>query len=212
MHAHIHSGPEGSPTDDVFFHEVINPVDRTVIPCPWDAVFLDCVPVSGSTHDELDVGDGYGFPDFQSLVDSAVADGLFLDMHTEKFLKGEIRAQLMLVQHGIYDLFAPTSRSKLKADSTVPIKFKLTDADGIHFRITDTHAAELLSPTCRVMFSASGAQNVGPTCVRYEAATHQFSYIWKVGKTTGPETITVTVGYPSTSFTTTRSKSITIAK
>ena len=96
--SHVHSGAEGTPTDDIFFHEVIQEEDRTVIPCPWpDSVFENCVPTSGSLHDVLDVSDGYGCTDFQCLIDTAVPNGFFIDMHTETSPGGEIRGQLVLV-------------------------------------------------------------------------------------------------------------------
>jgi hypothetical protein len=207
--SHVHSGAEGTPTDDIFFHEVIQEEDRTVVPCPWlDAVFENCVPTSGSLHDVLDVSDGHGCTDFQCVVDTAVPNGFYIDMHTEKYPGGEIRGQLVLVEPKI--VFSEDHKSKLKKGHKAHITFALTDANGVP--ISDAEAAGLLAPTCRVNFSASGAQEVAPTCVEYDAGKHQFTYDWKLGKQTGEETITVTVSYPSTSKTTTNSQSMKIKK
>jgi hypothetical protein len=101
--AHLHSGPEGQPTDGIFFHEVLGLFDdsptRTVA-CPWDTgSFTNCVPSTGFVEDvlQLDATDGYGFADFASLVAAFFQDGVFIDMHTELFPDGEIRTQLLPV-------------------------------------------------------------------------------------------------------------------
>jgi hypothetical protein len=61
-------------------------------------VFADCVPPSGSSHDILDISGGYGgCTDFQCIVDTAVPNGFFIDMHTELYPAGEIRGQLVVV-------------------------------------------------------------------------------------------------------------------
>jgi hypothetical protein len=76
-------------------------------------------------------------------------------------------------------------------------------------RIADAEAAGLLSPTCSVNFSASGAQAVVPTCMKYDALNDQFVYNWKLGKAPGQQTITITV---SSGGVTSKSGSITIVK
>jgi hypothetical protein len=98
--AHLHNGDEGQVTDFSFEHQVLGDVDdpgRSVI-CPWDTnTFPTCVPVAGSSHDvlQLDASDGWGFPDFNSLVAGFLTDGIYIDMHTELYPAGEIRGQLM---------------------------------------------------------------------------------------------------------------------
>ena len=98
---HIHSGPPGSATDDLFFHEVadFDNIARTVVPCPWgDATFANCLPTTGTSHDELDVTAGYSdCPTWQCIVDMAIPNGFFLDMHTQLYPSGEIRGQLTFV-------------------------------------------------------------------------------------------------------------------
>ena len=102
--SHLHDAPEGesrlTPPNDQFFHEVLADSART-IPCNWaDAVFTDCVPATGTSHDVLQLtgpGDGYGFPDFASLVHAFVTSGVYVDLHTEIYPSGEIRGQLRFV-------------------------------------------------------------------------------------------------------------------
>ena len=102
--SHLHDAPEGesrmTPPNDQFFHEVLADSART-IPCNWaGAVFTDCVPATGTSHDVLQLtgpSDGYGFPDFASLVHAFVANGVYIDMHTELYPSGEIRGQLRTV-------------------------------------------------------------------------------------------------------------------
>jgi hypothetical protein len=46
--------------------------------------------------------------------------------------------------------------------------------------------------------------------MKYDRSTHQFIYNWRVGKTTGAETVSAQVSYPSTTTKTTKSHGITI--
>ena len=99
--SHIHSGDPGTPTDDKFFHEVLSPAARTV-PCGWDsATFAECVPTTGSSHDVLSMSDYIpdpgACPDMQCIVDTAVPNGFFIDMHDQLYPGGEIRGQLTVV-------------------------------------------------------------------------------------------------------------------
>jgi hypothetical protein len=105
---------------------------------------------------------------------------------------------------------SPAPTSKWKMGQTVPIKIQLTGADGRP--LSDAEANALVATSgCRLLFSAAGAQNLGATCMRYDAAAKQFIYNWKLGmKGTGAVTLTVTITYPGTTLTTTRSESITI--
>jgi hypothetical protein len=84
------------------------------------------------------------------------------------------------------------------------------DVNGV--RISDTEAAALVSASsCRVTFSAAGAQSKTAQCMKYDAPNHQFLYQWALAKKpNGTATITVTVGYPGTTTTTTKSATITI--
>jgi hypothetical protein len=114
------------------------------------------------------------------------------------------------VQNQILGFFSPAPRSKWKAGKTVPVKIALSDVNGV--RIPDPQAAALVSgTTCRVRFSAVGAQPKTPQCMKYDASSHQFVYNWALARNpTGPATITITISYPDTTVTTTKSTAITI--
>jgi Tol biopolymer transport system component len=112
-----------------------------------------------------------------------------------------------LVEYRILGFFSPASPSKWKTGRTVPIKIALADANGV--RIRDAEAKGLLSPSCRVVFGASGVQSTS-ACMRYDTTDNQFVFNWKVGPEAGPETITVTVSYPGTDQTTVLSGSTVI--
>jgi hypothetical protein len=114
------------------------------------------------------------------------------------------------VQYRIVGFFSPLPASKWKSGQSVPIKVALADADGT--RISDVAAAGLLAAPCAVKFSATGVQPQNSTCMKYDPATHQFSYSWKLGKALGAGTIKVTISYPATTTTTTKTESITITK
>ena len=105
---------------------------------------------------------------------------------------------------------SPAPNSKWKTGQTVPIKIQLTGANGQ--LLSDAEANALVTPSgCRLQFSATGAQDLGASCMKYDAASKQFQYNWKLGtKGTGSETLVVTISYPGTTQTTTRSESITI--
>jgi hypothetical protein len=105
---------------------------------------------------------------------------------------------------------SPAPTSKWKAGQTVPIKIQLTGADGQ--LLSDAEANALVAaPGCRLLFSATGAQSLGASCLRYDAGSKQFQYNWKLStKGTGSETLLVTISYPGTTQTTTRSTPITI--
>jgi hypothetical protein len=114
-----------------------------------------------------------------------------------------------LVEYRILGFFSPSANAKWKRGQTVPIKIALSDINGV--RIPDAEAQGLLAPTCRVMFVATGAQ-IASTCMKYDAANHQFAFSWKLGQPTGPVTISVVVGYAGTSVTTVLSAPITITR
>jgi len=114
------------------------------------------------------------------------------------------------VEDKVLGFFSPVPGSRWKAGTTVPVKIALADMNGV--RISDADAAALSSPTCRVMFSASGAQTVNATCMRYDPTTHQFLFNWKLGRATGSETIKITISYPGTTTTTTKTEAVTLTK
>lgn len=106
---------------------------------------------------------------------------------------------------------SPAPGSTWKLGTTVPVRFALTIAIGL--RISDAAATALIANPCRVMFSATGPVTVGPTCVKYDSKNDLFVYDWKIpGKTTGTETLTITVTYPNTPTTTILREPIGIAK
>lgn len=106
--SHLHDAPEGvsrfTPPNDLFLHEIFYD-DTSVplseqVPCggalsPVD--LTDCAPPTGTAHNvlQLSAGDGYGFPDFASLTDAFLRDGVYIDIHTELYPEGEIRGQLV---------------------------------------------------------------------------------------------------------------------
>ena len=114
-----------------------------------------------------------------------------------------------LVQYRILGFFSPSSSSKWKRGQPVPIKVALGDVNGV--RIPDAEAQGLLTPACRVLFMATGAQAAN-VCMKYDTANHQFTYSWKLGQATGPVTISVQIGYADTSVKTVLSALITITK
>jgi hypothetical protein len=110
--AHLHDAPAGqsrfTPPNDNFFHELLT--DSTVsseVPCgyPNGGFMTECAPTTGFAHDvlQLSANDGYavsavppatGFPNFAALTAAFVADGVYIDMHTQLYPEGEIRGQL----------------------------------------------------------------------------------------------------------------------
>jgi hypothetical protein len=112
-----------------------------------------------------------------------------------------------LVGYKLLGFYSPVPNSKWKQGQTVPVKFALADANGV--RISDAEAQGLLSPTCRVMFSATGAQTAS-ACTKYDTTNHQFIYNWKLGQQTGNVTIGITVSYPGTTSTTVLSQPIAV--
>ena len=105
---------------------------------------------------------------------------------------------------------SPAPTSKWNAGQTVPIKIQLTGANGQLLGDAEANAL-VAAPGCRLSFSATGAQSLGASCMRYDAGSKQFQYNWKLStRGTGSETLLVTISYPGTTQTTTRSQSITI--
>ncbi len=54
--------------------------------------------MTGTAHNvlQLSAGDGYGFPDFASLTDAFLRDGVYIDLHTQLYPEGEVRGQLLV--------------------------------------------------------------------------------------------------------------------
>jgi hypothetical protein len=93
--SHLHNGPAGSPTDLIFEHEVIS-IDTPLrtIPCTFSvAGYQMCAPATASLHDVFDPFAQDGIL-FAPILNLALADGLFIDVHTELYPGGEIRGQL----------------------------------------------------------------------------------------------------------------------
>jgi hypothetical protein len=111
--AHLHDAPAGVSrlvTDpfDIFFDEVFyndNPL-RTIDCSSW-GVFDLCVPASGTLHFVQALSDVIDFSpscdptgevcSVATLVNMALTDDIYLDMHTQIFPSGEIRGQLLVV-------------------------------------------------------------------------------------------------------------------
>ena len=95
--AHLHNGAAGQVTNLIFEHEILG-LDPRTEPCgSWNgSLFTNCAPATGSTHDvlQLSATDGYGFPNFNSLVTEFLQGNIYLDIHTQLYPKGEIRGQL----------------------------------------------------------------------------------------------------------------------
>jgi CHRD domain/PEP-CTERM motif len=106
--SHLHDAPEGvsrfDPPNDMFFHEIF--YDDTSVPLA-DQVpcgsglspvgLTNCAPPTGNAYNvlQLSADDGYGFPDFASLTNAFLRDGVYLDIHTQLYPAGEIRGQLL---------------------------------------------------------------------------------------------------------------------
>jgi len=114
-----------------------------------------------------------------------------------------------VVQYRILGFFSPSANAKWKRGQTVPIKIALADADGV--RIPDAEALALLAPTCRVTFTATGAQSTS-ACMKYDPLNHQFTLTWRLGQALGAVTLSVRVSYAGTATTTVLSAPVTITK
>ena len=113
------------------------------------------------------------------------------------------------VGYEILGLFGPGASATRKAGTGLPVRAALASSTGV--RINDAGAAALVA-SCRVKASISGAQSLGPVCMKYDATLDEFVLNWKLGPGTGPATINVSVGYPGTTLVTTRSWSIQIVR
>jgi hypothetical protein len=114
-----------------------------------------------------------------------------------------------LVGYEILGLFGPGASATRKAGTGLPVKAALATSTGV--RIDDLVAAALVA-NCQVKVSISGAQSLGPVCMKYDAKLDEFIHSWKLGPGTGPATIDVSVTYPGTTLVATRSWSIQIVR
>jgi hypothetical protein len=94
-------------------------------------------------------------------------------------------------------LLGPVDGSTAEAGSTVPIRFKLTDAAGRP--IPDLLAIALTLPgsACRVTVEAVGAQPLARRCVTYDLVSDTFRADWRTAAGVGGAvTVTARVAYP----------------
>ena len=106
--AHLHDGPPGALSSDIFFHEVMNNSNSV---SNSGSPFVDCfVGPLGCREDTGFVDDVFAMPapgspdclvydncDFADLVSLAENHGLYIDIHTEQYVDGEIRGELVPV-------------------------------------------------------------------------------------------------------------------
>jgi hypothetical protein len=115
-----------------------------------------------------------------------------------------------VVEYQILGFFSPAPNSKWRAGQTVPIKVAIGGGNGV--RISDAEA-QALAQACRVTFSATGVQPVVDKCLKYDAASDQFQFNWKLKKSPlGMATLTVSISYPGSTSKTSLSLAVTIIK
>ncbi|HET9944848.1 MAG TPA: PxKF domain-containing protein [Actinomycetes bacterium] len=85
---------------------------------------------------------------------------------------------------------SPLPSTKVKRGSTVPVKFRLLDADGNRLPDAD---AQAVATACQATITYTGG-TPSAACFRYVASTDTFQFDLKLGKTpTGLQTVTVRV-------------------
>jgi probable HAF family extracellular repeat protein len=106
------------------------------------------------------------------------------------------RTYLISPVYKMSEFLAPTT-SSWRRGSTVRVAFAVLDAKSV--RIPDGRATLLIAqPGCRVRVSATGAQTLPSTCMKYNATTNEFWFDWKLAGTgTGTATIESRVNYGS---------------
>jgi Tol biopolymer transport system component len=114
-----------------------------------------------------------------------------------------------LVEYRLAGFLSPARSSDWRRGKTVPVRVQLTNAAGT--RISDSEAGGLLSPTCRVRFTATGVQSAS-ACMTYDSKKHQFAYDLALGQATGNATLNVTVTYPGTTKTTSYTETIIVTR
>ena len=108
--SHIHDGPPGALSSDIFFHEVMYPFQgsttnfgSTIVNCAW-SLPGQCREATGWVHDVFSMpaaGDplcgGFDNCNFADLLSRAQHGGLYIDIHTQQYPAGEIRGELVPV-------------------------------------------------------------------------------------------------------------------
>jgi hypothetical protein len=97
------------------------------------------------------------------------------------------------VEYGLPPLASPADGGTVRAGSTVPVRFRLTDAGGRPLPDAVAALLTLPGPLCQVEVTAAGAQSLAPTCVRYDAARDQFTYDWRTSRSGGTGAVRLTV-------------------
>jgi hypothetical protein len=105
---HIHDGPPGALSSDIFFHDaMLNLVGGSAINFGSPVVNCfagQCREATGWVHDVFDMpppGDGtcfvYDNCNFADLLNRAEHGGLYIDIHTQIYPEGELRGELVPV-------------------------------------------------------------------------------------------------------------------
>lgn len=112
------------------------------------------------------------------------------------------------VEYRMLGFLAPAANARFRVGQTIPVKVALADVDGV--RIPDAEAAALAADG-RLTVSATGAQTLAESAMRYDAAKDQFVFTWRLARRgAGDATLTAVVHYPGTTDTTRLSETITI--
>jgi len=107
--------------------------------------------------------------------------------------KSLLRAYLISPAYKLSAFLSPV-RSTWQRSSTVRIAIAVLDVNRV--RIPDQRAKALQAVACRVKVSAKGSQTLAPTCMNYNATTHEFWFDWRLAGTgTGAATIEARVNY-----------------
>lgn len=102
---------------------------------------------------------------------------------------------------------SPTVATSWKVGHAVPIRVQLLD----YYNAPVSSITGLSTSSCPVSVTATGAQTLSSTCLKYSKHLKAYSYSWRLARTgTGTATITATVKYDFTSTTTTNSVQINI--
>jgi arabinogalactan endo-1,4-beta-galactosidase len=97
------------------------------------------------------------------------------------------------VQYVVHVLW-PTAGSSVKAGNIVVVSFLLTDVHGRP--IPNSEARSLVTGSCRVTVSASGAQSLPATCPTYIGLLRSYALLWNTSKKSGDVTMRISVAYP----------------